>query len=76
MMIYVHLFRIFLIIDFCILDGPVDVKSIQVYPFYDPSRLWMTDSLKDLKVEIFAAAMHTGDVKDDANEDGADKYFQ
>jgi len=56
--------------DFCILDEPVDIKAIHVYPFYDPANLWMTDRLKDLKVEIFAAVTNLSNVTDSANEGG------
>ena len=40
--------------DYCVLDEASDISSIKIYPFVDPTRTWMTDRLRNLKVEVFA----------------------
>ena len=40
--------------DYCVLKEPVDIASINIYPWHDPTRTWMTDRIRNLKVEIFA----------------------
>jgi len=41
--------------DYCVLEEASDISAIKIYPFVDPTRTWMTDRLRNLKVEVFAS---------------------
>ena len=43
--------------DVCVLDHYEQIKSIRIYPLVDPERLWLTERLKNLQVEVFAGAV-------------------
>jgi len=53
------------IYDYCVLSDNADIESIQIYPWVDPNRLWMTDRLRNLSVEVFA----------DVSGEGGDAIF-
>lgn len=61
--------------DFCVLPSVVDIKSIKVYPWVDPNRLWMTDRLRDLKVEVFAQVSDLSTIADNNNEGAVSTFY-
>lgn len=40
--------------DYCVLSDAVNVTSVTIYPWNDPTRTWMTGRLNDLTLSLFA----------------------
>jgi hypothetical protein len=56
--------------DLCVFAAPVRVARVVVYPFIDPSRVWMTSRLRDLTVTLHPFARGMDAVGNAGSESG------